>query len=494
MTGNPPTPSTLSGVGRLKNVSSAGDITSDLKEGMSATSVIGVSADAIDGDVQIQRVDATFYLGTLPTTANTGSTNLNKYVSSISLYLDGTKLQTLDVSSADKVGRTFTARFAGLTGVIKKGQTGNLYVRVTPVSTVDSTENGQTVTASLLVNSIRAVGGDGISETYVGTQVNQTFTVSSLTAGTLTVTAGSDNPKASQIAVASSTTTGVKLLTFNLKAKNQDIKIVDLVTTFTTSDNNLNDVVSSVKLMKGSTVLKTKTLSTGSSGSITFDAVNQTISKDVTEAYSIVVDLKGDSAYPDGTTLYASTTVTGWDVSDADGASVTPSAAAVGYTQTLTATGVSVVKGTPTTSTTVGLTGAGDTTQYTLPFTVTAGDQDVFIGRTITRVATPTTAATTGTGINFATTTGSTASSTYAATTNFSAADSITGDVAGAFKVNAGTSRTFTLNVTFVAASAGYTGVILTGINYDTTSTMAANFYTSNLDTFKTTDVFMKTR
>ncbi|MEK7201052.1 MAG: peptidoglycan-binding protein [Patescibacteria group bacterium] len=481
----------LTGLGRLTNVSSLGDTTSDLKEGGAIAQVVGASALATDGDVAIQRVDAEFTVD-----GTTGSANLNKYVTDVSIYLDGKKLASMDATAGDKNGRVWTFRFAGLNGIIKKGQTGNLYVKVTPVSTVDSNEAGVNVQADLAVNSIRAVGSDGISETYVATRIDSSFTVGSMTAGTLTVSAGSDNPKASQVAVASSTTEGVKLLTFTLKAKNQAITVSDLVASFGTSDNNLSDVVSTVKLMKGTTVLKSKTLSTGTYGTVTFDNVDFTIAKDSTESYWISADLKGDSAYADGTTLIASTTTASWDVADADGATVTPSAAAVGNTMTLTATGVSVVKGTVTTSTTVGLTGAGDTTQYAIPFTVTAGDSDVFIGAAVQRLASASTAPSASAGgVAFATTTSSTASSTYSATTNFSASDVVTGDVSGtAFKIPANTSRTFTLNVAFTAASTGYTGVVLTGINYGASSTLGTTYYTSNLDTFKTADVLMKLR
>ncbi len=477
--GTTTTTTTVSGtVGRLTNLSSLGDTNSDIKEGDSVTKLVGVSADATDGDVSIQRVDATFSIGA----TSTASSNLDKYFSSVSVYLDGTKLATMDPAMGDKSGRVWTFRFAGLNGIIKKGMTGNIYVQGTPVSSIGSTESGVGVTVTIPSNGVRAVGSDGISDTY-GVGYGQTVTVSSATTGTLTVTAGSDNPKASQIAVSSSTTSGVTLLTFNMKAKNAGVNVTDLAASFYTSATNLNDVVQTVKLMKGSTVLKSKTLSTGKLQTVTFDNVDQSISKDSTVGYSIVADLKGDALYTDGTTLSASTTVSGWDVSDVNGDTVTPSAAAIGNTMTLTATGISVAKGAITTTTTVGLTTQGDSTQFSIPFTVTAGDNDVFVGATV------------ATAVTYATTTSSTAAATNAGTTNFTVGDSVTGDVAGtAYKVSAGTSRTFTFNVTYVATSTGYTGVVLTGIKYGATSGAITSTYTSNLDTFKTADVFMKVR
>ncbi len=486
--GTTTTTTTLTGNGRLTNVSSLGDVTSDIKEGDDATQVVGVSVDATDGDVAIQRLDTTFVVSS----AGSQSANLDKYVSDVSLYLDGKKLASMDASDGDKDGRTWTLRFSGLNGVVKKGQTGNLYVKVTPVSSIGATEDGKTVTAEILANSLRGVGADGISETYVTTPITQAFTVSSMTTGTLTVSAGSDNPKASQVAVASSTTTGVKLLTFTLKAKNQDIDLNDLVASFGTNDS-LTDVISSVKLMKGSTVLKSKSVTGTTYGTVTFDNLDMTISKDDTEAFSIVADIKGDAAYPDGTTLIASTTVSGWDVSDADGATVTPSAAAIGNTITLTASGISVAKGNFTsTVASANYSGGVDTATFTMPFTVTAGDNDVFISGVATK------GTGTGAGIRYGTTTTSTQGATGEPTASFSASDSLTGDLAGSYyKITANTSRTFTLTTSFTATStgavtSGFVGAQLNSISYGATSGALTSYYTSNLDTFKTNDVFVQ--
>jgi peptidoglycan hydrolase-like protein with peptidoglycan-binding domain len=478
----------LTGSGRLTNVDSIGDTESDLDEGDSATNVVGISADATGGDVAIQRVDATF---TIDDTNTGSSANLNKYVSDVSLYLDGTKLASMDPAKGDKDGRVWTIRFSGLNGVIKSGKTGNLYVRVTPVSSIGENEDGETVTATLEADSVRAVAADGISDTYVGTAVENDFTVSTATNGTLTVSEGSTNPKASIVAVSSSTTSGVTLLNFNMKAKNQDVTIHDLKAELRTSDNSIADVVSNVKLMKGSTVVSSKSVSgSGAYGSVTFSNIDKTIAKDSTENYSIVVDLRGDSQYADGVYVVASTTVAGWDVEDADGASVTPSAAVAGNNQTLTATGISVKLDSATVAVSAAtVTGAGDTAQYTLKFTVTAGDDDVYIAGTATRGAANTSA------IRFATTTTSTTATTNTASTgNLVAADTVTGDSVGSYyKVLANTSRQFTLNVTLVGTSTtgGYTGVVINGIAYGTSSSLGSS-YTANLDTFKTNDQFLK--
>ncbi len=474
----------LTGNGRLTGVGSLGDITSSLKEGDASTAVIGVSADATGGDVSIQRVNVTFNM----TGVVGGSSNLNQYVSEVSLWLGSTKLASMDPSLGDKVSSIWTYRFSGINAVIKAGTTGKLYVRVTPLTSIGTLEDGDTITAGLAVDSVRAIGGDGISDTYVGTAISQAFTVSSATTGTLTVTAAGDNPSASQITTSSSTTSGVKVLSFNMKAKNTAVTITDLRVQFSTSDNNVSDVVNTVYLMKGSTVLKSKTASTGTSGFITFTTLNETIAKDVTNNYSLVVDLKNNVDYVDGTTLNASTTATSWDVSDANGAAVTPSAAAVGNTQTLIGTGsITLAVGTATAvKTACALASCGDVGTYAISFIVTAGDADVFIGSAQTRATTPSASAG---GASFATTTSSSNVLSPTVSSSFAAANVVTGDVTGAFKVLAGTSRTFTLNVSLTSTSTGFFGVRMTGVNYGPSSTLGTTYYTSNLDTFKTADL-----
>jgi peptidoglycan hydrolase-like protein with peptidoglycan-binding domain len=496
--GNPGTPGTPSnngalqgGAGRLTDLDMLGDITSDLHEGDAVTRVIGFSATADDSDVMVQRVDTTFTIG------GSDSSNLDRYIDSVSLYQDGTKLATLDASSGDKDGRVWTFRFSDLHGVIREGKTSNFYIEVTPVSSIGSAETGETITVALPTDPLRAVDAEGISETYTpsGTRT-QSFSVSTATTGTVTITAANNNPVDSQVEVDDTdTTTDVTLLSFNLKAKNQDVTVADIPVQISTSDNNVSDVISTVRLMKGSTTLRSKTVTTGSTNTIVFDNVDLDLNEDTTATYSVVADIRPTTAYTTGTTITASTTanLSGFDVSDSNGDTATLSGSAVGGTITLSTTGISVARNSATTQTTTGLAGAGDTTQYSISFSVTAGDEDIFIDRSIQSTTTPTIA---GGGVAWATTTSSTSGVTNQGVASFSASDTNTSDTTTSFRIPAGTTRTFTLNVSLTATGSGFTGVMLTGINYDTdTNTNDSTlYYTANLDTFKTNDVFMAMR
>jgi hypothetical protein len=217
---------------------------------------------------------------------------------------------------------------------------------------------------------------------------------------------------------------------------------------------------------------------------VTFTNVNQTITNNSTQNYTIVADLQGDANYVDGTTLIASTTVIGWDASDATGATVNPSSTVLGNTMTLTGNGIAVALGTPSASDNAcNLALCGDVGNYSIPFTVTAGNSDLYVD------------ALTGAGhIAYATTSSSGKGVTNQGTANLSVAPQTgggtSGDVAGvAYKVPANSSRTFTLNVSYTATSTGYTGLQLTGVQYGLSSGSLTQTYTSNLSTFKTNDI-----
>ncbi len=494
-TGTTGSVSGLSGAGRLTNISTLGDVVNDIKEGDGVTKIAGVSVDATDGDVLLQRLDATITLGS----SGSQSSSLDKYFTSVSVYVDGNKVATMSAADGDKNGRVWTFRFSGVNTKIAKGHTANIYVEATPISSVGTNEDGKGGTITLDSSALRYAGADGISETY-GTSVSQNFTVSAATLGKLTFSEGSGDPASSVVKVDTNvTTTGVKILELTAKAKNADVTVNDLAVQLATSDNNLSDVIQTVNLMDGSTVVRSKSVSTGTTGIVVFDNVNKDIARDASQTWSVVVDLKKETAYSDGTTLIASTTsgLTGHDVEDVHGNTATLSGSAVGHTQTLQATGITVTAGSIAANKTVGTTaGSGDNTQYVIPFTVKAGDDDLYIGRggpTRLSSASVSPSASAG-GVNWATTTSSTFGVTSATIgANLSASDTNSSDTASAYKIPAGSSRTFTLNVTMTATSTGFTGVQLVGINYSLTSTLGTTYYTSGLDQFKTTDVSMTT-
>jgi len=453
----PTTGGALTGAGRLTNITSLGNVTTNVKEGDAAMSVLGVSADATGGDVSLQRVDVTMTIG-----GSTGSSNLDKYVSDVSLYLDGTKIGSMDAANGDKNGRVWTLRFSNLDGVIRANKTGNLYVKVTPVSGVGTNENGVTVTAAIISNGIRAVAADGISDTY-GSGYTHDFNVSTATTGTANVSTASDNPAAgSTVAVSTTATTltsGVMLLSLNVKAQNSDLIVDELPIHLSTSDNNLGDVVSTVYLMKGSSVLSTKSVTNGVS-TTTFTNLNQTIAKDATANYTIKVDLNGTgSAYAEGTTITASSTTYGWDIQDDNGNSVTPTGSVTGNDVTLRSIGL-VASANPVAATAT-KSGNGTNTQETGSFTFTFDAQafgaDMYVSSTTNGFTPITVYDTTGTATT---------------TTAYSITSTATRSAGNNYVIYSGTTKPITISFTKLGQN-GYVYAKLTTLKFGTSDVTA---------------------
>jgi len=493
-------PVTLSGSsGKLSSFALLGDVEQKVNQGDDDTKVLGVSARASGSDIQLTRTDVTVDLS-----ASSGSMSLNHYLKSVSLYLDGTKLATLDASAGDYLNKVWTFRFSNLNGVIKNGTTGHLYVEVTPIDYIRDADADQTEVVTIPASGIRATDGQGVSDTYDGVAYTNSISLSQGPLGTLSFTEGTGNPKATTVkGDTSNTTQNVTLLSFNAKARYEDSIVRSLPVGLTvTGTTNVGDVVQSVALMQGSTVLSTKTITgTGVTSEVVFDNLNQTIAQDATTNYSVVATIRkmgtgtSGTAFDVGDTLQATSSPdVANDIVDADGAALTLSGSVTGGLMTFQPTGITITKNSATTNTSVGSkVGQGDNTQYAINFSVKADDPDLYIVRTLTRLAsTSVSPSGSNTGVNWATTTSSTQGVTSASiATNLSAGDTNSSDTSTYYKVPAGTSRTFTFNATLIATSTGFTGVQLVGVNWNTSASASTNYFTSGLDQFKTADVSM---
>ena len=279
-----------------------------------------------------------------------------------------------------------------------------------------------------------------------------------------------------------------------MEADQQDITVTDFpVGLVVTGATNVGDVVQNVKLMKGSTVLKTKTIPSGAGtyAEVVFTDIDVTIEDGDTETFSVVATIKeldDASLFDSGDTLTASTTedLVGWDVEDADGENVDPEGAVEGGTLTFQESGLTVtLKGTPT-ATVQTVEGSADQVAAQIQFTVTAGSDEIWIdGDVVQGVTSPTTGTN---GIAWATTTNS-STGTSSVTGVLSASGSDTsGDVNNNFRVKKDQSRDFTFNVTVpTGIHNGAAGVRITGIKWDIDNDgTTANLYNFSLGDYKT--------
>jgi hypothetical protein len=118
-----------------------------------------------------------------------------------------------------------------------------------------------------------------------------------------------------------------------------------------------------------------------------------------------------------------------------------------------------------------------DRAEFVLPFTVTAGQAPIWIGRATTRALATTLA---NKGVLYATTSKSTRGGTTMPVAVLSANDAYAEDTTTAFYVPANASRDFDLYVTVSAlagSSGAYVEFVLRAINYSLTSTMGNSYY-----------------
>lgn len=486
------------GEGTLLVNSVLGDVETDVDEGEEDIKVLGVELEADDSDIMLERVDVDIAVGT------GGSSQLDNYITEVSLWLGSTRIATLDVDEGDEDSSDiFSFRFTGLRGVIEEGEEENLYVAVSAISNVDSGDTDVTLDIDIPDNGIRAVDAAGISETYVdGTpDPDGGFTVTGATVGDLDISEGDDNPEGQVVTVDEDVDTDdVLVLEFELEANDQDVTVDDLPVGLVVSENEgVDGPVKNAVLKANGTQIDSKSIpaSAGTSYQVLFDDLDYDIDEGDTVVFQVLVDLNDAdvTTFATSSTLYATTTGSdaSWDVEDSNGDAVTPdgSVSNSGDLLVFHTEGVSV----ELVSTSESVTFEGDGTAgqkqvgtFTIVVDITANGEDMYIDKSATRDTglNPDGVGSAGNGFMYGTTSESTlGTSTISAV--MTASGSTSGDSTNTFKINSGDTRRFTLTISSEAQNDGVMGFQLYGVNWDDEDgASSANFYTSNMSDFKT--------
>lgn len=436
----PTTPGGLSGgEGSLDVNGNLGDVETDVDEGDEDVQVLGVELEAQDSDIALERVDVDITVG------SGGSSQLDNYITEVTLWLDGTKLATLDVDEGDEDSDVYSFRFSGLNGVIDEDDTAELYFAVTAVSNVDSGDSDVNLSIDIPADGIRAVDAAGISETYVtaGEVDAETFSVGEETAGDLDLSEGDTNPDSMVVQIdEDEDTDDVLLLAFDIEANNQDVLIDAIPVGLTSTVDNVSGMASRVILTMDGEVIDTVSV-TGSATffQALFDDLDIDLQDGDTASFEVLADLNDADVdtFATGTTLYATTTASNaaWDVEDANGDNVTPDGGTVtGGTLTFETDGINVEWVSESAVTTVVDGSDNDYATFTMKVDVTAFEEDVFIS---------TAGATAYTYQIEDASTGTVISTSTATTTVISSSADTSGS---SYQVNAGTTEDFTFTVT----------------------------------------------
>lgn len=451
----------------------------DVEKGESDVKVLGFEIEADDSDMVVERVDVNF-------TAKDTSKGVRpwRYFEEVSLFVGNKKIAEVDAKDRgdwNERNDTYQLRFSNLKETIKKGDVKEMYIAVSTLRAIDSDDIGQEWKVVIPTDGIRA--RDTLNLVQYSGNLEQTFTIDDRSSGDLKLRKANNSPKARVVeADNNSVTNNVALLDFTLEGRSRDVEVSDLAINLSTNSlgtGSLTDLVSTVYLYKGNTRIASENVA---STSVNFDRLRLKIDKDKTETYSIRADIKRLDGTRNAEGITLSARVTGIKAENAQGDRVSYSGSAAGEEVAFYTKGIQVALESASEKISTEKSGP-DRATFTIKFKVTAFGDDMYIGRATTEDNDGTYAA--GSGVNFSIT--NPGDNTTTATLS-SSADRMT----NTYRIREGRTETFTLTVVGTATSSNFAAVALEAINWGLTDSAAQNdFYTFNLDMFKTDPVFM---
>ena len=279
------------------------------------------------------------------------------------LYDGNTQLGVVPVNEGsllqETFGQLYVARFDNISLAISKDVTKTLTVKAdvmgNPLDTTTALEFGLQGT-----QAVRAIDSLGLNQ-YAAYSGTNTPTINTSNQGSITLTTNVGTPVSSNVLIdATVTTSDIILLDFNIKAKNNNVTINNIVVTPTVTSS-----FAAVKLYDGSTFLQSKAIAAGET-TVTFDNLSLPITKDATKTYTIKVDVIGGK-----TGEYTVTDIAANGV-DAQYNSVTGSLTNAVYKMTGVTAGPIFTLISATTNTIAPTTGVSGTVSGTIVFSVKA--------------------------------------------------------------------------------------------------------------------------
>ncbi|MER3570266.1 MAG: hypothetical protein C4348_01505, partial [Patescibacteria group bacterium] len=287
-----------------------------IKEGQSAD-VLGVRVVNTGGYADVQRLR--FVL--------TSNVNPTRLFSSFDLYDGSEKVASVPADAYSRIASNeYEYNFSGLNVRVPEKGEKTLVIRANVNNIVDSRDTGS-LTVSVRSNDLRAVDGLGVQHTpSVSGNVSRSFTVAKATpvgAG-LTVYAEQlpNTPRSQNYAADSNNQVNdiLKLLTFNVRADNDTIKLNRVTTTVSLN----NGTVRAVRLVDANGNVVASGDRVGGTDDWVFSSVDfatplLTVNKDATVKLSVVADVDLPSNLATTTPATISATVSGVSGERSDG-------------------------------------------------------------------------------------------------------------------------------------------------------------------------------
>jgi peptidoglycan hydrolase-like protein with peptidoglycan-binding domain len=499
----PPSGTLQGGAGSIDDAQFISSVSNeDVGEGEDDVQVLGLDVDADDGsDLALKAIKVEF-----EEQGAGGSEDLDDYADSVSVWLGSKKLGEADVADFNEDNGVWS-KTINLSGenVIDAGDTGKLYVAVTALSNIDSSDLGSANNDwNVTVDSLRFEDAAGAIVTDSSTGdigVARDFQFESFSSATdteLKLTEATTNPDAQVVEVDDTDTTDVVLVSGNLEAKGSDIEVKEMTVDVTSTGDDPDKVANNYSLwIDGEEV---QSLDAGDcdvqaecDGDATVDTTATYVFDDVDFSMDagdkVKVEVKAEVAGTDdsaeGVSLAATLDNDNTQAEDVNGDDLSASdltGIITGEEQTFYSEGINVTLVSTDESKSSGAAATiPDVGTYTIKFKVTAFGSNMYVNAACDETG----SFVASDGVEFDLTGGNTYSDCSVAST----ADT-TGN--GNFEILEGTSETVTLTVAATGADA-FSRVKLLGFEWENADSAPAdaNTYSSNLDEFETDDLYL---
>jgi hypothetical protein len=395
----------LTGEGSVDTITLGSAEDTEISEGQEDVELVEFDVKLTnDGSLRLDRFD--LYMGN-DHTVNTDSTKPWDYFTEVSLMVNGSRVQSMDVDSSSDwtkyTGNTLTTtnqeyrlRFSGLNAVLPSGETSNVTVAFSAHSNMDSADEVAEWQYGSLTDSFRFEDATGFVFTD-GVDDEDEFTWGTSDTAALKISASDEDPDASVIRVdRDDDTNGVEIGVFEIEETNGlDVNITEMTVTLATSDT-ITDVARRLHLVvDGQTYSETVTGLT-----VTFDNLDIDVDADDMVTVSVEADLDDTNdnvRYQNGDTLQvASVNLTEYtDEADNDDGDFTETGSYAGKVHGLYSEGIEVEVNSATTTVTDDGSGATFVSgvEFKWNIDITAfGDEVVYVNKDIADIVASSTA------------------------------------------------------------------------------------------------------
>jgi hypothetical protein len=199
----------VGGAGDSDYASYSTGVKSSIKDGEEDVKVAGLKIEAIDSDIQVNSLKIEVR------TSGTVSTKVSKYVESIDVYMNSTKVGSVDADDLSKDGATYYKSVNLSNAIVRDGKKEAFFVVFNAANDIDDANDGDDILVD--ITSYRFTDATGVVMTEPVTYTTKSVELDLLGANDVTLKSSSSNPTNTTVAVdEDKSTDDVLALTFKI--------------------------------------------------------------------------------------------------------------------------------------------------------------------------------------------------------------------------------------------------------------------------------------